>query len=162
MRPVMEFYNFYDRKGVFYYKDGMPEAGELNYSKSLSEFLLLLEGNYLKEARQLIIEILMDFANKMYNPEDIYELTGILCDMAREKAKEIYRLSVSCTSKKLFTLKPYRIEGIQNQSGDYQSGKHGNHNTKRQRLCKALYGTGAHKAQHGSRNKCCNITIDDS
>ena len=59
----------------------------MNYSKSLSEFLLLLEGNYLKEARQLIIEILMDFANKMYNPEDIYELTGILCDMAREKAK---------------------------------------------------------------------------
>lgn len=93
MRPVMEFYNFYDRKGVFYYKDGMPEAGELNYSRNLSEFLLLLEGNYLKEARQLIIEILMDFANKMYNPEDIYELTGILCDMAREKAKEIYRLS---------------------------------------------------------------------
>lgn len=24
---------------------------------------------------------------------------------------------------------------------------------------KALYGTGTHKAQHGSRNKCCIITI---
>ena len=99
MQPFMELYNFYQKQGCFCCEGEGPLLQEMNYSRNLAELLQLLEGNYLKEALWRICEIMEDFRKTLYRPEDVYELTGMLCTMVQEKAEEISRLS--CTEEEI-------------------------------------------------------------
>ena len=56
-------------------------------------------------------------------------------------SEEVDDLSVLLGSIEFRFLKAYRIQGIQCALGDEQRGKHGKHDTDRQRACEALNGT---------------------
>lgn len=99
MQPFMELYNFYRKQGCFCCEGQRPVVQEMNYSKKLAELLWLLEGNYLKEAQKRIGDMMEDFRKTLYRPEDVYELTGMVCTMVQEKAEEISRLS--CTEEEI-------------------------------------------------------------
>ncbi len=64
-------------------------------------------------------------------------------------------------SVELLALKPQRIEGVQKVSGHNQRGKHGEHDTQRQRLGEALHAPRTQYQQDCCRDQGCDIAVDN-
>ena len=72
------------------------------------------------------------------------------------------RRSFFALAVKLLISHSYRIQGIDQEPGNYQSSKHGDHNTKGKSLGKTFDGTCTQPVQNESCDQSSDISIKDS
>ena len=97
MMPLLQLYNFYGRKTVCDCdgeREGRPfTCKTMNYATFLVKLVQQIEGNELEQAARVIDEIYCDFLQKLYYPEDIFEMTDMVVRLLEEKAAKVSRTS---------------------------------------------------------------------